>query len=112
MFLLKRFRRLDVALNVFFELAIDLFAGLMKIDRAVLAVLKGAGGYAGDVFREGRFDRPNKGMNGAQHENRRFLVPTGIAQSFAAVGGGMRLKRPSRVGAEFGRNAKFAEDGL
>src|SRR5258708_37056228 len=80
----------------------------MKIDRAVLAVLEGAGGYAGGVFREGRFDRPNKGMNGTQHENRSFLVPTSIAQSFVTVSGGMRLKRPRRVSAEFGRNAKFA----
>ena len=84
----------------------------MKIDSAVLAVLERAGSYACGIFCERGFNRPNKWMNGTKHEGGRFFVPAGITQSLAAIGCRMRFKRPRRVGTEFGRDAKSAEDGL
>src|SRR5260370_31902437 len=92
----------DVA-AVFF---VHLVARLMEIHGAVLAFLVGAGGGARDVFRDGRFHRPDKGVNWTKNENRGLLVPARFAQGLAREFGWMRLERPVRIGAQVGTDAR------
>src|SRR5262249_27632878 len=112
MLLRKYARGRDEGVKVVLELALDVVTGLMEIDGAVLAFLVSASGNARDVFGEGCFHGPHEGMNWAKDEDGGLFVPAGVAQRFAAVGIGIRFEGPSRVGAEFGRDAEFTEDGL
>ena len=112
MVLLKRACRGDETVDVVLEFAIGLRAGCVKINGAVLAIFVSAGGDAGHIFGERSFYWPDERMNRTENEHGCFFVPTRFAQSFAAVGIGMRFERPGGVCSEFRRDAEFAEHGL
>jgi hypothetical protein len=90
--------------NVVVKFLIDLSARLVEINSSVLAVLVSAGGHPPDIFRDGSLHRPNKGMNWAKREDRRFFIPTGLAKRLPAVLGRTRFKGPRCVRAELGGN--------
>src|SRR5258707_9034085 len=95
-------KRRDVA-SVF---RLHIGAGLVKINRAILAFFVSAGGDARDVFRDRGLHRPDERVNWTKHEDGSFLVPARFPQRLARVFRGMRLECPSSIGAEFGRNAE------
>src|ERR1700720_1051012 len=87
-------------------------AGLVKIDRAVLAFFVSAGSYARDVFRNRGLNRPDERVNRTEHEDGSFFVPARFTEHLARVFRGMRLECPCGVGAELGGDTEFAQQIL
>src|SRR4030095_6746200 len=79
MFLREGARRGDKRVEVVLEFAIDFSAGLVEVDRTVLAIFVGAGGNACDVLCNRSFYRPDEWMNRAKDEDGSFFVPACLA---------------------------------
>src|SRR5215467_9595919 len=84
----------------------------MKVNGAVLALLVSASGYEREILRNRALDRPHERKNWAEREDGRLFVPTCLTEDFQAIFGGMGLKRPGSICAQFGLNAKFIQQDL
>src|SRR3954451_18376069 len=84
---------------------------LMKVNRAVMAVLVSAPDCARGVLHQRWLHRPPEGIDRTHNQHRHFAVPTGSEQSLATVFGRKRLECPCSVGAKFRRYAQFPKYG-
>src|SRR3974390_1322488 len=95
----KRFYGSGNRTEIFLVRRIDSRPRIMKIDGAVVAFLVCAKKGASHQFGDRRPDRPPEWIDGTNRQHRSAAVPTGARKRFSAVFGGVRVKRPGRVGA-------------
>ena len=87
----------------------DLGAGVVKVERTVVAVFAGTRGCMGKVTAKRSFDRPPERVDWADDKHSTTAIPAFFAQRLMTVFRTVRLESPCGISTELRRHSEFAQ---